>query len=124
DLRFEGMKKTISAPRQRFDKPGRIGRVAHSLANLPDAEIQALLEVDESVVAPDTLADFGARQNLSTTPYQEFQYPKGLRRQLDTLAVSSQLSRTRIQLEYVETKNCLRFTHRKLMSHSWRVHVY
>ena len=52
----------------------------------------------------------------------QFENSERLRRQLDAVAVSSQLPRAGIKLEYVETKDCPGFTHRKLMPHSCCVH--
>src|ERR1051326_7354153 len=99
--RFHGKQKTISAPGQRLDEPRRLGRVAQNLADLPDAEVQSLLEIDEGVITPDALADVGAREHLTAVPRQQLQNPERLRRQLDPVAVSPELARTGVQLEYV-----------------------
>jgi hypothetical protein len=53
---------------------------------------------------------------------QEFQNPQWLRRQLDAVPLPSQFAGGGVELEYVKSENSGRFTHRKLMLHSPRVH--
>jgi hypothetical protein len=75
---FPRAEENGSPPRQRLDKMRRVGIVTQGLADLPDAEIQALLEVHKGVITPDVLADFGSRQDFSATAGQQFEQPERL----------------------------------------------
>ena len=58
--RLHRHQEPVAAPRQGLDEPRRVGRIPERLAHLTDAEVQALLEVDERVAGPDVLADLAA----------------------------------------------------------------
>ena len=73
----------VAAPRERLDEPRGVRRVAEHLANLPDAEVQPLLEVHERVAAPDVIADLGAGHDLAAAAGQELEDLERLRRQLE-----------------------------------------
>src|SRR5262249_61930310 len=77
---------------------------------------------DEGIVTPDALTDLGARQDFSAAANQQFENAERLRRQLDAVAMFSELAGAGIELKGVETKDSGRFTHRKLMWRSGRVH--
>ena len=107
--RFHGNQKTVAAARQRLDKAGRVGSIAQRLANLADTEVQTLFEIDEGV-APDALTDVGARQNFPAAANQQFQNPQWLRRQLDAVALPSQLAGRRCPARI------------RRISESWQIH--
>jgi hypothetical protein len=108
----------VSPPRERFDEPGRPGHVGERLADLPDAEIQALIEVHEGVVAPDLFADLGACHDLAAVPDQHLEHLAGLRLKLDHLAVSPELPGSSVEFEGPESID----GHRLLSKNSWETH--
>jgi hypothetical protein len=81
----------------------RVGRVPERPANLADAEVQPLFEVHEGVAAPDVLPDLGARHDVAGAAHEQFQHLEGLRRQLDQVALVTELAPRRIEIERAET---------------------
>src|SRR4029434_9206100 len=100
-----GDQKAIAAPRQRLDVLRRLRIVAKRLANLTDAEIEALVEVDEGVSAPDLLPDFVPGDNLAASGRQDRQDLERLGPQRDEITFLSELAASGIELEARETEN-------------------
>ena len=73
-------------------KRGASGRVAERLADLADAEIQALLEVHERIAAPDVFADLVAGHHFTAAAGEQFEHLEGLRGELEQVAVMAQLA--------------------------------
>jgi hypothetical protein len=98
-----------------------VGGVSERLADLPDAEIQALLEIHEGVATPDVFPDLVAGHDFAAAPDQELEDLQRLGRQLHEVAVLAQLPRSGLQLERPEAKD-VRRAHRKLISNSGRIY--
>ncbi len=101
---------------------GRPSGVAERLAHSADAEVQALFEVDERVAGPDVLTDLALPHDLAAATSQEGEHLEGLRRQLDNVAMLTQLASPGIELEGSKPEEAGWPAHRKLMSNSARVH--
>ena len=82
----------------------RLGAVAQGLADLVDAEVQAAVEVDEGVLAPQLLADLFARDHLAGPAGQEPQDFERLGRQAHDGAVTAQFSTPGVELEDAEAQ--------------------
>ena len=115
--RLDGHEEPVAAPRKGLDELGGPCRVAEGLADLADAEVQALLEVDERVAGPDVLTDLAPPHHLAAAAGQEGEHLEGLRRQLDDVAVLTQLASPRIELEGSKAED-RRLAHRKLIPNS------
>src|SRR5262245_52469042 len=55
DIMRERSDKAVALPGHRFDEPRHPGIVAKGEAHLPEAVVQAAIEVDMSLVSPDCL---------------------------------------------------------------------
>jgi hypothetical protein len=96
----------VTGIRKRYPRRGKVSMKRGASAasprtsrNLPDAEIQALLEVHERVARPDVFADLRARHHVAATPRQQFEDFERLRRQLHEVALVPQFARPGVQLE-------------------------
>lgn len=86
---------------------------------LADAEIQAALEVDESVVAPDRAAELLARYEAAGALEQDRESLRGLTLQSDGSAVPRELEQVGIefkQAEAVDPWHALTVAHRNAVS--------
>src|SRR5262249_25312951 len=95
-----------------------LGLVAQRLANLANAEIQALIEVHEGIGTPDLLADLVAGDNFTAAAHQHLQDFGRLRRQLHEVLVPAELPGPPLELEGGETRD----RHRSLIEISSRNH--
>jgi hypothetical protein len=96
--------EAIPAPCERFDELRRLGRISKRLSHFLNCGIETVLEVDERVVLPQSLAELLARGHLAT-PFQ--QRGEDLARLIlhpDTLAIAIELSRGGVELEGAETE--------------------
>ena len=119
----DGHQEPVAAPGKRLDELRGIRGVAKHLANLPDAEIQPLIEVHERVAAPDVIADLDARHDLAAAAGEEFEDLERLRRQLEHVAALPQFAGCRVQLERGEPQDRVAHsskTHRELIPHPWK----
>jgi hypothetical protein len=76
--------------------------IAKSSANLLDAEIQALVEIDKSLIAPDVISDLLSSNDLTCTLHQKHKHPGGLWSELYAQSILFQLSRSKFQRELGE----------------------
>ena len=106
--------EAVAPPRERFDVLRGIGVVAQSLADLPDAEVQPLVEVHERVATPHLLANLLSRHDLAASPDQRLQDLERLRGKFDEVAVAAKLCGGQMELEGPKTKD----SHRALIGHS------
>src|SRR3954462_14919131 len=74
--------EAVAALGQSFDKARCVRIVSQGCANLSNREVQALIKIYESVIAPDLLRQFGARYHLAGPPNQHRQYFRWLGRQV------------------------------------------
>ena len=81
---------------------GGVSRVAEGLANLADAEVEALLEIHEGVAGPDVLANLIARDHFARPAHEEREHLRRLRREFDQIAVLAKLAAGDVQLERSE----------------------
>src|SRR5262249_46898488 len=100
-----GRDEPVAAPRQRLHESRLRRRVAERVANLRDAVVQAAIEIDEGVAAPDALLQFSARHYLARTLDQDAEHARRLRLQALRVAVAPQLARALIELEIAEVNH-------------------
>src|SRR3954452_620590 len=74
--------EAVAALGQSFDKSRCVGIVSQGCANLSNREVQAVIKIYESVIAPDLLREFGSRCHLAGPPNQHRQYFRWLGRQV------------------------------------------
>jgi hypothetical protein len=61
-----GAQETITSAGNGFDESGGCSTFSKGTANLPDAEIEAMLEVNERVLAPESTSKFFSRYQVSS----------------------------------------------------------
>ena len=98
----DGRDEPVAAAGDGFDVRRLIGGIAQRLPDLADRRVDAGLDVDEDVRAPQPLGDLGARDELSRSLDQQDQQVHRLPPQLHPPALASQLVRTEVQLELAE----------------------
>src|SRR5262249_40434248 len=103
--RLDRHQKSIAASRQRLDVLRRLCIVTKRLANLTDAEIEALVKVDGRFIVPDRVADLAAGDDLATPCGEEREHAKRLRRQAHQITLFSQLATPRVELERREAED-------------------
>ena len=94
--------EAIAAPRQRFDEPGPIGRIAQRLAQPADRRVQAVLEVDEDLVAPQPPTQRVPRDDFAGPLEQRREHLERLFAQVDANAALAQLPQRQIDFEAFE----------------------
>ena len=82
-----------------LDERWPIRIIAQDIPNLPDTFVDAMLEVDKSIAAPDRVLDLLSGDQLSGVACQQFQQLQSVGRQFYSLAVSTQLLGPQINLE-------------------------
>jgi hypothetical protein len=97
----------VAAPRQGLDEAGRIGLVAQRRAHTPDAEVDALLEVDEGAVAPQLALDLLTREEAAWMRGQQAQQLERLRLQARDGARLAQLLARQVELEHAKAQQAL-----------------
>jgi hypothetical protein len=106
--------------REQLVRDGQIRIELECLPDLPDAEVQSLLEVDEGIAPPDVIAELRPGDHLAAPADQQFEDLERLRRELDHLAAPPQLPGRRIELERSKSQDGGP-THRELIEYSSRV---
>jgi hypothetical protein len=82
-LTLDWRNEPVSTTMKRFNKPWIVRLVPERLAQLLDRAIQAVIEVNECVGRPKSLAQFFPGYDLPGTLQQDHEYLKGLFLQLD-----------------------------------------
>ena len=103
--RFDRRDEAVAPAREGFDELRRLGVVAQRLADLPDAEVQPLVEVHERVALPHLLPNLLSCHDLAASPDQRLQDLERLRGKLDQVAVAAKLAGARMELEGPKTKD-------------------
>ena len=83
--------EAIAAAGQGLDVTGLLGVIRERLTDLPDAEVQPLLEIHEGVAAPDFSLDLLSGNDLATVSGKQDQDFEGLPLQVDHPASPAQL---------------------------------
>src|SRR5262249_44940680 len=96
-----------------------IRAVGEGFANLPDAEVQPLFEVDQSGAAPDGFSDLVAGHHFAAASGQQFEDFEGVRWQLNPVPLVTKLSLRAVHFEPAKPQTD-RVTHQKLISISGR----
>jgi hypothetical protein len=91
--------EAISVARDRLDEVRRVGRISQRVAQPLDGSVQAVLEVDERVVAPEATPEILAGDDLAGRLEQRDEDGEWLILQCDTYATLPQVARDGIQLE-------------------------
>jgi hypothetical protein len=94
----DGRDEAVSATRQGFNEPGTVGGIAERCPQLRDGDVEAPLEVDESL-APQSSPQFVTRHELARTLDEYREEVKWFALQFDLDALSPQLAGTEIDLK-------------------------
>ena len=97
--------EAVAAPRERLDEARILRRIAQSFPQLVDRRSQAMVKVDDRVVAPEPVLDLIPRDHFARPLQHANQNPEGLRLQTNADAGFAQLSRLGICLEQSEAKS-------------------
>src|SRR6185436_4790972 len=89
--------------------------VAESAADLPDAVVQALIELDEGRPIPDGVTEFLARHDVAGALDQDGEHAKRLWLEPDAAATAEQQRRARIQFEVPEAQASGARIHREVL---------
>src|SRR5207249_7543517 len=92
---FDRGNDTVTPPRQCLDKTGFSRRVAEGCAELVSGHLEAAVELDERIGAPEFLPQLLLRNRLSRTLEQCSQHLKGLFLEFHLQSALGQLTRTR-----------------------------
>src|SRR4029079_10030838 len=90
--------EAIDAARQGLDEARRLGVVAQDGADLRDTEVEAAVEVDVGLLAPDLAADLLAGDRLSRAAGEEGEDLERLRREVDRLPSPAEVAALRVEL--------------------------
>jgi hypothetical protein len=96
---------SVPAPGQGLDVAGSIGLVAEGDPDLLDAEVEALVEVDERVAAPDLAAELFTGDDVTGAGDEQRQDLERLLLQLDEHPALTQLAVAEIDLEHPEANH-------------------
>jgi len=99
---FDWTYETISPTGKSLNVGGTFGVISKSCADLLNAEIQALVEIDKSLIAPDVISDLLSSNDLTCTLHQKHKHPGGLWSELYAQSILFQLSRSKFQRELGE----------------------
>jgi hypothetical protein len=91
--------KTIPNPRFGGDVAGLVRRVAKSVAQLPDGDIQARIKVDKGVFRPKTRVQVGPAYGLAGIFQERLENLSRLALQLEAYAMLAQTAAVRLELE-------------------------
>jgi hypothetical protein len=100
-----GRYKPVSTPGQRLDVRRAVGLIADRRANLLDAVVDALLEVDMRIPGPHRPLDFLAREDSTRLRREQREDLEGLLAQFDGCSRLSELPASRIELERAEPQD-------------------
>jgi hypothetical protein len=78
DADSDGSDEAVAATRQRFDEPWTVGGIAERGPQLRDGDVEAPLEVDEGLLAPQPSTQFVTRHELARTLDECRQQLKGV----------------------------------------------
>jgi hypothetical protein len=95
--------KAVTAPGHGFNELGRFRIVVESQPDLPDAEVQALLKINESGAVPDLMTELLPSDELAWSRPQGGQNFTGLRLKPNGFAPLAKLAVRDIQLEDLES---------------------
>jgi len=88
DYRYEA----ISTAGKSFNVGWSVSVIAERIANLLNAKVQTLIEIDKSFIAPDVISDFFSSNDLASAPDQKYEHLRRLRSELHPHSMLSQLS--------------------------------
>lgn len=101
---FDGSDEAVAATGKGFDEAGIVGGVAQGFAELVDSGVEAVAEIDEGVIGPNTLAELIAGDELAGVLEESGQDLKGLARKLDANAGLAEFTRAQVHRERAEAK--------------------
>ena len=101
---LRGGDEAVAAAGQRLHEARGLGVVVERVADLHDAEVQAALEVDEDVLAPEVATQLLARDEPAGLPDEERQDPSRLLLEANGLAVPPELPGAQVELEAVRSE--------------------
>jgi hypothetical protein len=91
-----GTKKTIATLGKSFDEAWLVRFVVQGQAKLFDSRVEAVVEVHEGILGPETLAKLFPRDHLPWLRQQHSQYPERLLLDLDLVAALVKLARAQV----------------------------
>lgn len=98
----------VALARHRLHERRRVRRIAKRLANLADRGVDAGVDVDEDVLAPESIDDLAPRDELAALLDQEDQQVHRLPPELHRTAAAAQLVGSDVQLEVAKTQRLAR----------------
>src|SRR6185503_1146087 len=101
---LDGHEQAVPAARQRLHVARGGGLVTQRRADLADAEVQGLLEIDERALVPDLALDLLARHEIAGPADEEREDARGLRLETRPHPGLPQLATSRVQLEDAEAE--------------------
>jgi hypothetical protein len=94
--------ESVPLARHRLHESRILRRIPQRPAHLQDAEIQAALEVDERISAPQVCAQLFSQDDVAGAGEQQRQHSRRLRRELYDVPVTAQLACSSVELEQAE----------------------
>jgi hypothetical protein len=104
---FDLTDEAVSAPRQSFDVLGIVGGIAEGFTQLVNGSVQAMTEIDESILRPEQVAQLVARDQFSGTRDEHLQHPERLTGEFETDSVLPEFLRPEICLERAEAETMI-----------------
>lgn len=95
--------EAVSAARERFDEAGIGGGVAEGFAQLVDRGVEAVIEIDEGVRGPESLAEFFAGDDFAWTFEKSEQDLERLLLQAEAFVGLAKFAGARVCFELIET---------------------
>jgi hypothetical protein len=96
--------EAIALTGNRLDERGGVRRIAQRLADLADGGINARLDVDEDIFAPQAIDDVGAEYELTAALDEQNEKVHGLALEPDTPPLAAQLVASDVELEVAKAK--------------------
>ena len=97
--------KPIATTRDRFEISRSIGIVGQRSADLADAEVETLIEVDDQAIGPDRLADVLSGDQLPGMAGEQRQHGDRLRPQFQADAGFTELALSQIEFKDPEAQD-------------------
>ena len=102
---FDSCDESVTKARKGFNVPGMVGLVIQSEANLTDAEVKPLLEIDKCVLAPDGKPNLLARHQGAAMIQQKCKDARRLMLNTFGRPVLAELERLVVELEIFKSNN-------------------
>jgi hypothetical protein len=109
---FDFTQKPVPFSRQRFHIAWLFRRIPEHLPEARYCNVQAVVEIDKSLIGPELPPEFFASDQFAWALDQRKEHPAGLIGQPKANAVLAKLASLRVQLERAEAEELARGVHR------------